>query len=298
MRFTDKTQTMSQTLIAQMQLPADFIEIVQSIYLPLMSAILQKKSDRPLLISINGAQGTGKSTLTYFLKHLIEAESGYSTVEMSLDDFYLTRTERQQLSESVHPLLKTRGVPGTHDIELLENTITTLLDGQAGKIPRFNKAVDDRSPAEKWTTCHKSTDIILFEGWSNHSPVQTEQELATAINELEETEDKDAVWRHYANEQLKIYHSKIFNHADMTLMLKAPNFEKIYEWRSLQEEKLKQKTQSSDHSHVMSESQLQRFIQHYERITRHTLNHLPTLADIVIPIASDHSIEKIIYQHD
>lgn len=298
MSLTNKTQTISQALIAEMQLPADFQQIVESIYMPLTSHILDSKSNEPLFISINGAQGTGKSTLTYFLKKLIEAESGLSVAEISLDDFYATRAEREKLAKSVHPLLQTRGVPGTHDVKLMENTLSMLLEGDACTIPRFNKAMDDRFDKHQWTSCKNNIDIVLFEGWCNQSPAQSADELLSPINELEEADDPEGAWRHYANEQLIDYHDKIFNYADMSIMLKAPDFEKIFEWRSLQEEKLKQNTQANDQSHIMSTEKLKRFIQHYERITRHTLQHLPTSADIVIPVAADHSITTIIKRHD
>jgi len=298
MSWTNKIQMISQTLIDEMQLPADFKQIVESIYLPLISHILDKKSDQPLFININGAQGTGKSTLTHFLKHLIEAETCFSVAAISLDDFYLTRSERETLAQSLHPLLQTRGVPGTHDVQLMENTLSKLLEGNTCSIPRFNKAVDDRYTQEHWTQCNKSTDIILFEGWCNHSPPQNDKGLLTPINKLESTEDPEGIWRHYANDQLKYYHRKIFNHADMSIMLKAPDFEKIFEWRSLQEDKLKKNAKPSEQSHIMSAEELKRFIQHYERITRHTLQYLPTTADIVIPVAEDHSIKSIIKRHD
>jgi D-glycerate 3-kinase len=297
MRWTDKTQAISQTLIDELQLPTNFQQIVESIYLPLTHHILDKKSDNPLFININGAQGTGKSTLTYFLKHLIEAETEFSVAAISLDDFYSTRSERQKLAQSLHPLLLTRGVPGTHDVQLMESTLSMILNGQACSIPRFNKALDDRYTEDQWTFCKKNTDIILFEGWCNHSPVQSEKELSTPINKLESEEDPEGVWRHYANEQLKDYHLRIFSHADMSIMLKAPDFEKIYEWRSLQEDKLKQNSQSSHQSYIMPPDKLKRFIQHYERITRHTLLHLPETADIVIPVAADHSIKQIFQRH-
>ena len=313
MDCSDKTQKVSQSLINEMRLPTEFSQIVELIYLPLVTQILHKKSDAPLFISVNGAQGTGKSTLTHFLKHLIEAQTAFSVAEFSLDDFYSTRAEREKLAETIHPLLQTRGVPGTHDLNLIENTLTKLLEGHSCTIPRFNKAMDERYGEEHWTSCDKKTDIILFEGWCNHSPVQNDEELSTAINKLESNEDPEGIWRHYANEQLKIYHQRIFNHADMSIILKAPDFEKIFEWRSLQEEKLRQKTKSDEKldkpldkrldeqldkpSRIMSAAALERFIQHYERITRHTLQHLPTTADIVIPIADDHSINKIIHKH-
>ncbi len=158
--------------------------------------------------------------------------------------------------------------------------------------------MDDRFDKHQWTSCNKNIDIVLFEGWCNQSPFQSADELLSPINELEEADDPEGVWRHYANEQLKYYHKKIFNYANMSIMLKAPDFEKIFEWRSLQEEKLKQNTQANDQSHIMSTEKLKRFIQHYERITRHTLQHLPASADIVIPVAADHSIMTIIKRHD
>lgn len=229
---------------------------------------------------------------------MIEKQSGLSVAEISLDDFYSTRAERERLARSVHPLLQTRGVPGTHDLHLMENTLSMLLEGHACLIPRFNKATDERHSDDQWTSCSKNTDIVLFEGWCNHSPAQGEQELLSPINELESEEDREGVWRHYANEQLKDYHIKIFNYANMSIMLKAPGFEKIYQWRSLQEEKLKQITEASEESLIMSPGKLKRFIQHYERITRHTLQNLPSKADIVIPIRADHSIEKFTERND
>ena len=298
MSWSIKTQEISQALIKEMQLPSDFIRIVESIYLPLTAHILDKKTDQPLFISINGAQGTGKSTLTHFLKYLIEAETGYSVANISLDDFYSTRIEREKLANAQHPLLLTRGVPGTHDIQLMENTISKLLHGKKCLIPRFNKAIDDRYTEDQWTSSNKTTDIVLFEGWCNHSPVQREEELMTAVNQLEVTEDSEGIWRHFANEQLKYYHKKIYNHADMSIILKAPDFEKIYEWRSLQEDKLRESSKATEQSHIMSQNQLNRFIQHYERITRHTLQNLPSTADVVIPIEEDHSINKIVKRHD
>lgn len=297
MSWTDKTQKISQSLINEMQLPTNFNQIVERIYLPLTTQILNQKSEKPLFVNINGAQGTGKSTLTHFLKHLIEAETGLSVVEVSLDDFYSTRAERETLAQSLHPLFLTRGVPGTHDIKLMENTLCKLLEGKACSIPRFNKATDDRYTEEQWVLSQKNTDIVLFEGWCNHSPVQNEKELLMPINHLESSEDPEGIWRHYANEQLKEYHHQVFNHADMSIMLKAPDFDKIYEWRRLQEDKLRDNTRPSEQSRIMSPDKLKRFIQHYERITRHTLQHLPATADIVIPINADHSINKPLIKH-
>ncbi len=281
-------------LIRQMQLPDSFQEIVSNIYLPLSRIIIQQKKDQPLLVSINGAQGTGKSTMTRFIKHIIESEMHCHVAELSLDDFYSVREKRMSLADDVHPLLATRGVPGTHDIDLIEQVFDSLLNKKACKIPRFNKALDDRDEESTWTHCDKPVDVILFEGWCNSSPPQSMQQLEQPINELEEKEDPHGIWRQYVNEQLIDYKKRIFNQADMCVMLKAPDFERIYQWRSLQEQKLALNTAHLEQNQVMNEVELKRFIQHYERISRHTIENLPSMADVVLPMKGDHSIAGIV----
>lgn len=294
---SDKSRNLSYRLMQEMHLPESFEMTVKQVYLPLMQHIVKLKQQKPLFISINGAQGSGKSTLTYFLKQLIECETRLRVANVSLDDFYATRRQREILSKTVHPLLITRGVPGTHELNLMESTLFRLLEGKACRIPRFDKSTDDRYPEDQWTE-QAAVDIILFEGWCNHSPAQTAAELVQPINQLEAEEDPDGSWRHYANQQLKFYQQAIFSHADHCIMLKAADFEHVYQWRRLQEHKLRNRFAADSGQRIMSDAELARFIQHYERITRHTLKHLPELADIVIPVNPDHTINQLIMQKD
>jgi D-glycerate 3-kinase len=288
-----------------MQLPDSFIETVINIFVPLSQLVIDRKKTQPLLVSINGAQGTGKSTMTSFLKKIIESEMQCRIADISLDDFYSVKQQRMQLAETVHPLFATRGVPGTHDVAFLEQVLDKLLQQQTCRIPRFDKAADDRCDETLWTNIRAPVDIILFEGWCNSSPAQDMQALQMPVNELERNEDKEGVWRHYVNQRLIEYHQRLFDRTDMCIMLKAPDFECIYEWRSLQERKLKLKLKlklelNSDHlqqNFVMNETELKRFIQHYERISRHTLQHLPDIADVVLPIAHDHTISGVVKKH-
>jgi D-glycerate 3-kinase len=289
-----QTQQRCSELIEQLQLPDSFQEIVTDIYLPLSQIILQQKKDQPLLISINGAQGTGKSTMARFIKHIIESEMDCQVADLSLDDFYSVREKRMSLAKDVHPLFATRGVPGTHDVDLIEQVFDSLLNRRACRIPRFNKAIDDRDAESAWTDCNEPVEVILFEGWCNNSPAQSAQELERPVKELEEKEDPHGIWRQYVNKQLIDYRQRLFDHADMSIMLKAPDFERIYEWRSLQEQKLAASSAHLEQNQVMNESELMRFIQHYERISRHTLEHLPAMADVVLPVAADHSITGIV----
>ena len=85
----------------------------------------QTARDKPLIIGINGSQGSGKSTLADYLCTMLNERYQLRCVSLSLDDFYLTKLERQQLASQVHPLLETRGVPGTHDIPLALETIAS-----------------------------------------------------------------------------------------------------------------------------------------------------------------------------
>ena len=296
------TQQRCVALIKQMQLPDSFYETVSNVYLPLSQIILQRKKDQPFVVSINGAQGTGKSTMTAFLKQIIESEMKCHVADLSLDDFYSVREQRMLLAEKVHPLFATRGVPGTHDVALLEQILDQLVDQQPCRVPRFNKAIDDRYDESEWTDYNDPVEVVLFEGWCNNSPAQSQQALEQPVNALEENEDPQGVWRQHVNEQLIDYHQRIFNRADICIMLKAPDFECIYEWRNLQEQKLKDREMEAGSVHlkqsrVMNKSELVRFIQHYERISRHTLAHLPKTADIVLPVSADHSITGIVQNH-
>ncbi|MDT8282281.1 MAG: hypothetical protein RQ982_05635 [Gammaproteobacteria bacterium] len=301
MDWSADTQKICHSLIEQLRLPHNFETMVRDVYLPLAKIIIDKKQDQPLLVSINGAQGTGKSTLSRFLKHIIESQLSYHAAELSLDDFYSSRSRRQQLGREVHPLFVTRGVPGTHDTGLIENVLDALMNRQPCTAPRFDKASDERCAQSEWVSYSKPVDVILFEGWCNQSPAQSLDELTDPINELEACEDAEGIWRHYANQQLIDYHERFYKHADISIMLNAVEFERIYAWRSLQEQKLRQitstATSAAQQRHVMDGHQLKRFIQHYERITRHTLRHLPHSADVVLPIAADHSIIGIVQNH-
>jgi D-glycerate 3-kinase len=293
-KLSQHTLEKTRQLCREHQLPDSFHSMIDDIYARTAELICLKKKSAPLLININGAQGTGKTTFTEFVKVILENQYHYSTAILSIDDFYLTLEQRQKISATIHPLLKTRGVPGTHDYLLIQKTLEKLLSGQSCQVPRFNKAIDDRAPESDWIKYHQPVDVILFEGWCNHSPVQNEQQLSDPINELERNEDKNGIWRHFANHQLQIYHQSFFHLSDCVIMLQASDFENIFSWRQLQEKKLKQSTLENSQTKIMNDQQLLRFIQHYERITRHTLQYLPQQSDILLAVDNNHMIKDII----
>jgi D-glycerate 3-kinase len=283
-----------QSLIQEMRLPNDFLQVIEKIYYPLARKLQDSNSTTPILVSINGAQGTGKSTLTKFLKIILESLSSKPVAAFSIDDFYLTREQRKQLAKDIHPLFITRGVPGTHDLDLMISVINDLMQGKATEIPAFDKAIDDRDKRENWQKTTGPVDFILFEGWCMLSPPQTAEELLLPINKLEVLEDADGLWRQYANQQLQAYHQQLFSRTGISIMLQPPDFEHVYQWRNLQEDKLRQSSTTVSNHKIMDEKALNRFIQHYERISRHSLATLPSQVDYLLPVDEYHNITGII----
>lgn len=279
-----------QDLCQAMALPSTFHHVIDDYYRPLAREVFRRRGNNTLLVSINGAQGSGKTTLTRFLHAMLEREHACRVASFSLDDFYLQRVDRELLAQQVHPLLRTRGVPGTHDIDLLEATIASLLNRESCRIPVFDKAIDDRMPSEAWRDLHSGCDIILFEGWCNNSPAQNAEQLREPVNELEAKEDSGGQWRHYVNDKLIEYHARIYHQSDLTIFLQAPDFEQVFQWRKLQEDKLRATVAKAKGHFLMDDTALRRFLQHYERITRHTLATFADCADIVLPLNIHHDI--------
>jgi D-glycerate 3-kinase len=242
----------------------------------------QNSAGRPILVAINGCQGSGKTTVSDFLCACLEAEYALHTVVLSLDDFYLTHTQRQVLAQTVHPLLMTRGVPGTHDMALLRQTLEGLLDTQRCEpvaIPRFDKAVDDRREPPDWDLVSTPVHIIVLEGWCLGALPQIPDALAQPINALEQLEDSSAQWRGYSNASLSREFEPLYALVDQWVMLRAPSFECVFAWRQEQERKLAATLLSGQASRLMDDDALRRFIQHYERLTRQCLDTLPDTVD-------------------
>jgi D-glycerate 3-kinase len=274
-------------------LPAHYQTMAEDYFLPL-AAELARSTKSPLLVGINGCQGSGKSTLATLLTQRLSEHYGKRVAQLSIDDFYLSRAARQQLAANTHPLFITRGVPGTHDIALLQQTLVKLRQGHTGiAIPRFNKATDDRRPISEWDVIDGPVDIILLEGWCVGVNPQIPSDLLTPINALEAQEDQDGRWRSTINRLIARDYVPLFALLDTQLMLKAPSFDCVYRWRQQQEEKLHlahisnaQKTKAR----IMNATQLQRFVQHYQRLTEHMLRDLPDKVDSVFRLNEQHRI--------
>ncbi|WP_417565599.1 hypothetical protein [Marinobacter sp.] len=292
-------------LIQQEGLPETYAQTVEQTIVPLADHILalHDTEKRPVVVGIHGAQGTGKSTLTLFLREILARHRNCPTANFSLDDIYLTRAARQDLAERIHPLFKTRGVPGTHDVALGQQVLDQLRSAgpdDRTPIPSFDKSRDDRVPTDGWPAFSGRAEVILIEGWCLDARPEDEQSLRSPINRLEAEEDPDGTWRTYVNEQLKGEYRDFFSQIDCLVMLKAPSMKCVLEWRSLQEKKLARKTRSAPEEgksdfgaqglRIMNDDEVARFVMHYERVTRACLDEMPGRADVLINVAEDHSL--------
>lgn len=286
--------------------PDGWKQQLDSVWLPLAQHIEKQIRSGRCVIGLHGGQGSGKSTLAAALTTILKTVSGLNIVAISLDDFYLTKRQRQALSESTHPLLKTRGVPGTHDTSLMQQALTELsrhfIDSDSASLtcnpittlPQFDKLADDRHPESRQISGPVSA--IILEGWCVGVTPEPDVALQSPINDLERLDDPDATWRRWVNQQLIERYQSIFDRLDYLVMLKVPGIKHIIQWRTEQEEHTRRLSCSSTqngHRNGLRADEIERFVQHYQRLTQHALNTLPDSADIVIELNAQHAVDHI-----
>lgn len=242
----------------------------------LLGEALASPGDPPVY-AITGVQGSGKSTLAAQLARAGQAR-GLHVVVLSVDDFYLGRRERHALGRRVHPLLATRGPPGTHDVALACRSLDALCRFEAGDsvaLPRFDKTRDARLPPSRWPRVRARPDLIVFEGWFLKVPPEPESALHVPLNALEREQDPDGTWRRYCNQALSDY-APLWQRLDRLLWLRAPGFEVVPRWRGQAEEALRA---AHPAQRAMTPEQLGHFVQLFERVSRQAERSLPTIVD-------------------
>lgn len=269
--------------LAEHGLPEDFRTTIEFVCRPLADRAgrLRQVRRRTVIMGLCGPQGSGKSTIAAAVVRLLQAR-GRTAVAVSLDDFYLTREARLRLAKEVHPLLATRGPPGTHDPLLAGAVLDQLRSAGKVNLPAFDKAEDTRVPRGRWETVASPVDVVIFEGWCVGARAQGAAALATPVNDLEREGDPDGTWRTYVNEQLDGPYLKLFERLHELVLLQPPSFDVVLGWRAEQEAKLRARTGKG-----MTDEELVRFVQHYERLTRWILAEMPERAHLVVPLAAD-----------
>lgn len=215
------------------------------------------------IVGMSGPQGAGKTTA---LNELYRKTSK-RVATLGIDDFYLTKSEREILAKEVSPLYLTRGPAGTHDIGIINNTIDALIaaeDDSRTPILQFDKVSDDRAPASQWSVFEGKPDIILLEGWLVGALATDDYADSPPVNDIEQ-QDHDSVWRKEQKKYLAGPYAELWNRFDAFIHIEAPSFKTIFHWRKQQEAS----------NLGIAEAELtqdkidwvRNFIQYYERLT-------------------------------
>jgi D-glycerate 3-kinase len=262
-------------------------------------ALRERRAGHPVVVGICGAQASGKSTLVRVLQAALREGAGLPAAVLSIDDLYLSSAARAQLAAQVHPLLRTRAVPGTHDVNLGIRVIDQLRHARPGEptlLPRFDKLADEPRPQAQWERFQGPAEVVLFEGWCVGARAQAPAALRMPLNSLERDEDAQGHWRGYVNQQLAGPYQRLFGLLDQLIMLRAPGFEVVFSWRREQEHKLAARARDpfqQPPARVMDDAQLRRFILHYERLTRHILEEMPARADVCVLLDAQRRIQAV-----
>ena len=291
LRFLNKEKIFDKSKTAK-------IESLKKIYIP-MSFWIEKKyknKGKTLFLGLSGGQGSGKTTVTGILKIILKKFFKREIQVSSIDDFYKTLKERNHMSYKIHNLFKTRGVPGTHDINLLKKFFYNLkkINLKKFKLPKFDKSTDDRFKKKYWNNIKRKPEIVILEGWCVGARPQSNTAIKKPINTLEKEEDKNFIWRKYVNEKLKKEYKGLFAKIDHFIFIKIPNFKMVFKWRLLQEKKLRKKSYSN--KKIMNYKEIKRFIMFYQRITLQMIKDLSKSASVVMFMKKNHEIKKIIFR--
>ena len=273
-------------------------KMIKSFLIPISFWIAKKvEKKKPFILGLSGGQGSGKTTISSIISIILSKYFKLNVFKISIDDFYKTRKKRLELSKKVHPLLMVRGVPGTHDINVMLDFFKRTKEKKfkSIKVPRFNKATDDRYNKKLWYSVKRRPDVIIFEGWCVGAKAEQNYTLKTPINSLEKLKDQKIIWRRFVNKQLKSKYKKLYDQLNCLLFIKAKNFSLLRQWRIKQEKKLSLKSKRSNKLKIMSDKEIINFMQTYQRITQNMFKSVPKYASIILNLNSNQQIKSVVY---
>lgn len=234
---------------------------------------------------VAGSQGSGKSSLSKLIKLYLEKFYYKSVVIISMDDFYLSKRQRMQLSKNIHPLFLTRGAPGTHDLELLNKKILQIFDKKFPVyLPIFDKVTDTRKRTYRKVL---KGDVIIFEGWCAGAQPVNHSYLQKNFNNLEKYKDKNFIWRNSYNKYLNEY-QKIFSQFNYFIYFQFNQWSHVLDWKYKQELELRDKKKD-----LALKKYLKEFIQYYEKVSKWMHLKVPKYCNILIKLNAHQKIKSI-----
>ena len=263
---------------------SDLSNKISKSYIGLFNQIKNKKT-----LMIAGSQGSGKSTLSLQIKKYFEKFFFKNVVILSIDDFYLSSYQRKQLAKKFKTnLFETRGVPSTHNLKLLNETVDKLKENKFPVyVPIFDKVTDNM---KKYKRKINKVDLIILEGWCVGSKPIDREYLKKNINSLEKINDPNMIWRMAYNNALFEY-QKLFKKFNNYIFIKLPNWQFVIDWKYKQE--LGLRLLRSDNN---LKKKLYLFIQYYEKLSKWMSLTCPDFCNILITLDKNPKMKKIIYK--
>ena len=244
-----------------------------------------RKKRKNIFCLISGPQGSGKTTFSSHVKSTLQ-KNKLKVLVLSIDNFYLSKKDRQNLSNKTSNLFLTRGVPGTHNLKLLKEVVQKFKSKNKGKfkLPLFSKGHDDILKS-KFIDLNFPYDVFILEGWCVGYQGSSKSRLKKPVNQMEKSLDQNLKWRSYVNKMSKKYASLIYKKSDFSIFLKIPSFNQVFYWRKKQEQQIPKKLR-------MNNNQLKKFISFYQRITMDLLKDYKKCFKSFISIDSKHNFGK------
>tara|TARA_Y100001968_G_scaffold213_1_gene161 strand:+ start:249 stop:1259 length:1011 start_codon:yes stop_codon:yes gene_type:complete len=208
-----------------------------SLSFPLFS-LLEKYVDNvnhPMIIGFSGLPGSGKSTLGFWIDCLA-SDLDLDIKVISLDDFYLPGNEMDIVMQG-NPWNVPRGYPGTHSIEVLNQSLDFFLKTGVLKSPTFDKSLrEGKGDRSGW--CDIRSKVLILEGWFvGCEPVSNLNDIDYIYEDKFNLclSQKEKEYRSSIQDSL-IEYSKIWKNFDKIWHLKASHFNNTILWKTQQEE--------------------------------------------------------------
>lgn len=241
----------------------------------ILQHLSRHKAKLPMIVGLQGPQGSGKTTVTEGVQKNLEKE-GKRTAVLSIDDFYLTHDKLEELKE-LYPenkLLHGRGQPGTHDMQLGTKILSQLKeskDGTTVRLPIFDKSKfnGEGDRIEETVDVVTPIDVVIFEGWCMGFypiPADALEELyqAAKVGRATGSGGKAPFFTQHSLESLQQVNTILAGYLDWYrlidafVILRPQNLFNVFTWRLQAEHAMKAKGKSG-----MTDDQVHDFVARY-----------------------------------
>lgn len=232
-------QRSAPSLAADAWAPGASADWLWGLGLPLLTLVeqLQNRGSRHL-IGLSALPGCGKSSLGQWLE-AAASQLGLSLQVVSIDDFYLDAAGLD-LAMRGNPWGVPRALPGSHDLPLLMDRLSSWRQGEQPHLPIFDKSLrQGRGDRSGWRPCRAR--ILLLEGWFlGCEPLQAGEAVTAGSDHLIPALSADEVdYRLIVQDQLRTY-APIWSSLDVLWQLQSLDFTSSRLWKQDQEATMQQ----------------------------------------------------------